>query len=115
MEGGYYLDVLKVHAAELAKRLAFYKLRAKVIVEDLSGKLAVVAGWDSPVPSEGFRLGLGRPASTRTWVAGDRRRRGDIRIRDRSAETLITPGASALACRREAVISCLAMPFPTRR
>ena len=52
MEGGYYLDVLKVHAAELAKRLAFYKLRAKVIVEDLSGKLAVVAGWDSPIPSE---------------------------------------------------------------
>ena len=85
MEGGYYLDVLKVHAAELAKRLAFYKLRAKVIVEDLSGKLAVVAGWDSPDSLRGIRLGLGRPASTGTRVAGDRRRRGSGRIRNRPA------------------------------
>ena len=45
--GGYYLDVLKVHAAELAKRLSFYKLRAKVAIEDLSESLAVVAGWDT--------------------------------------------------------------------
>src|SRR3990170_193427 len=28
--GGYYLDALKVFAADLAKRLGFYKLRAKV-------------------------------------------------------------------------------------
>ena len=34
--GGYYLDVLKVFAPDLAKRLGFYKLRAKVTVEDLS-------------------------------------------------------------------------------
>ncbi len=51
IEGGYYLDVLKVHAPDLAKRLAFYKLRAKVAVQDLSETLAVVVGWDGPPPA----------------------------------------------------------------
>lgn len=46
IEGGYYLDVLKGHSGDLAKRLGFYKLRAKVRIEDLSETLAVVAGWD---------------------------------------------------------------------
>jgi folate-binding protein YgfZ len=50
--GGYYLDVLKVFAPDLAKRLGFYKLRAKVAVEDLSEGLAVVAGWDAPPPRD---------------------------------------------------------------
>jgi folate-binding protein YgfZ len=48
----YYLDCLKVFAPELAKRLGFYKLRAKVAVEDLSDRLAVVAGWDAPKPED---------------------------------------------------------------
>jgi folate-binding protein YgfZ len=52
IEGGYYLDVLKVHAPDLAKRLGFYKLRAKVAVEDLSERLAVAAGWDEPRPED---------------------------------------------------------------
>ncbi|MFC4173510.1 YgfZ/GcvT domain-containing protein [Microvirga sp. GCM10011540] len=52
IEGGYYLDVLKVHAPGLAKRLGFYKLRAKVTIQDLSGSLAVVAGWDAPRPED---------------------------------------------------------------
>ncbi len=52
IEGGYYLDVLKVHAAELGKRLGFYKLRAKVAIENLSDTLAVVAGWDAPRPAD---------------------------------------------------------------
>jgi tRNA-modifying protein YgfZ len=51
--GGYYLDVAKVFAPDLAKRLGFYKLRAKVIVEDRSGTLAVIAGWgDTPKPDD---------------------------------------------------------------
>jgi tRNA-modifying protein YgfZ len=49
--GGYLIDVLKPYAADLAKRLAFYKLRAKVVVEDRSDALAVVAGWDEAPPS----------------------------------------------------------------
>jgi folate-binding protein YgfZ len=43
--GGYFLDVRKVFAPDLAKRLTFYKLRAKVLIEDRSEVLAVVAGW----------------------------------------------------------------------
>jgi tRNA-modifying protein YgfZ len=51
--GGYFLDVAQGFAADLAKRLSFYKLRAKVAVEDRSAALAVVAGWgDAPRPEE---------------------------------------------------------------
>ena len=50
--GAYYLDVLKVYAPDLAKRLGFYKLRAKVVVEDLSDSLSVIAGWDAPRPDD---------------------------------------------------------------
>ena len=55
--GGFYLDTLKVFAADLVKRLAFYKLRAKVVIEDLSEAFAVVAGWGgTPKPDD--ELGL---------------------------------------------------------
>jgi folate-binding protein YgfZ len=50
--GGYYLDALKVFVPDLAKRLGFYKLRAKVTIEDLSDRMAVVAGWDAPKPHD---------------------------------------------------------------
>lgn len=50
--GGYYLDVLKVFAPDLAKRLGFYKLRAKVVIEDLSEAMSVAAGWDMPRPDD---------------------------------------------------------------
>ena len=59
--GGYYLDALKVHAPDLAKRLGFYRLRAKVMIEDLSDTLAVVAGWDAPRPAEEAGLVAGDP------------------------------------------------------
>ncbi|MXQ12936.1 YgfZ/GcvT domain-containing protein [Microvirga makkahensis] len=50
--GGYYLDTFKVFAPDLAKRLGFYKLRAKVAIEDLSEAMAIVAGWDEPRPDD---------------------------------------------------------------
>lgn len=51
--GGFLLDVGAPYAADLAKRLGFYKLRAKVGVEDLSQTVAVAAGWDDAArPSE---------------------------------------------------------------
>jgi len=50
--GGYYLDTLRVFAPDLAKRLGFYKLRAKVAIEDLSDAMAVVAGWGEPRPGD---------------------------------------------------------------
>ena len=44
--GSYRLDVLKPYAPDLVRRLRFYRLRAKVEIEDLSEQFAVVAGWD---------------------------------------------------------------------
>ena len=43
--GGFYCDVPLVTAAELVKRLGFYKLRANVTLEDLSEDLGVLAFW----------------------------------------------------------------------
>ena len=44
--GGFFLDVPKVLAVALVEKLNFYKLRAKVICEDLSAVLGVMAVWD---------------------------------------------------------------------
>jgi hypothetical protein len=60
--GGYYLDALGAYAPDLAKRLGFYKLRAKVTVEDLSGALSVLAGWEGARrPPEDLALALEDP------------------------------------------------------
>jgi folate-binding protein YgfZ len=42
----YFLDCPRALAPTLVQRLNFYKLRAKVIVEDLSETLGVMAIWD---------------------------------------------------------------------
>ena len=44
--GGLLLDCPKALAQQLADRLGFYKLRAKVVVENLSDSLGVLAVWD---------------------------------------------------------------------
>src|SRR4051812_23264417 len=44
--GGFFLDCPRALGKTLADRLNFYKLRAKVIVEDLSDVLGVMAIWD---------------------------------------------------------------------
>jgi len=61
--GGLYCDAPLVAAAELAKRLRLYKLRAKVAVEDLSADLAVVAAWGegSEAALEGVALAYADP------------------------------------------------------
>jgi len=51
--GGLLLDVPRALAADLARKLGFYKLRARVTVEDLSASLGVAAAWDTPVPDLG--------------------------------------------------------------
>jgi folate-binding protein YgfZ len=43
--GGFFLDVPRALASLLVQRLNFYRLRAKVIVEDLSDALGVLAAW----------------------------------------------------------------------
>jgi tRNA-modifying protein YgfZ len=44
--GGFFLDCPRPMATTLVDRLNFYKLRAKVICEDLSEVLGVMAAWD---------------------------------------------------------------------
>jgi folate-binding protein YgfZ len=49
--GGFLLDCPRVLAQGLADKLGFYKLRAKVLVENLSDRLGVLAVWDG-VPTD---------------------------------------------------------------
>jgi hypothetical protein len=50
--GGFFLDCARALAPTLMTKLNFYKLRAKVIVEDLSEALGVMAVWDGPGSTE---------------------------------------------------------------
>ncbi|HEY1363780.1 MAG TPA: folate-binding protein [Xanthobacteraceae bacterium] len=53
--GGLFLDCPRPLAPALMQRLNMYKLRAQVLVEDLSEMLGVLALWDDAVPT---RYGL---------------------------------------------------------
>jgi folate-binding protein YgfZ len=50
--GGFFLDCPRALAPAFAAKLNFYKLRAKVVVEDLSERLAVMAAWDGSGTTE---------------------------------------------------------------
>ena len=50
--GGFFLDVPKVLAAAFVTKLNFYKLRAKVLVEDLSETLGVLAVWNGTADTD---------------------------------------------------------------
>jgi hypothetical protein len=50
--GGFFLDCPRALALALVEKLNFYKLRAKVICEDLSDVLGVMAVWDGTADSE---------------------------------------------------------------
>lgn len=50
--GGFFLDCPRALASALVEKLNFYKLRAKVICEDLSSVLGVMAVWDGTAESE---------------------------------------------------------------
>jgi folate-binding protein YgfZ len=50
--GDFFLDVPRALAETLVQKLNFYKLRAKVIAEDLSEVLGVMAVWDGRGDSE---------------------------------------------------------------
>ena len=50
--GGFFLDCPRALAQTLVERLNFYKLRAKIIVEDLSETLGVLAVWDGTGSTE---------------------------------------------------------------
>ncbi|KJC41485.1 folate-binding protein [Bradyrhizobium sp. LTSP885] len=44
--GGFLIDAPRALAKGLADKLGFYKLRAKVVVENLSDSLGLLAAWD---------------------------------------------------------------------
>jgi tRNA-modifying protein YgfZ len=50
--GGFFLDCPRALAPTLLQRLNFYKLRAKVMIEDLSETLGVLAAWDGDAATE---------------------------------------------------------------
>ena len=50
--GGFFLDCPRALAPGLVEKLNFYKLRAKVICEDLSEVLGVMAVWDGTGATE---------------------------------------------------------------
>jgi tRNA-modifying protein YgfZ len=50
--GGFFLDCPRALAADFVQKLNFYKLRAKVICEDLSEVLGVMAVWDGSGETE---------------------------------------------------------------
>jgi folate-binding protein YgfZ len=53
--GGFFLDVPRAVSAALVTKLNLYKLRAKVLIEDLSGLLGVLAVWDGgEIPKQGL-------------------------------------------------------------
>jgi folate-binding protein YgfZ len=53
--GGFFLDCPQALASALVAKLNVYKLRSKVMVEDLSAALAVLAAWDGD-PSTRYAL-----------------------------------------------------------
>ena len=58
--GGFLLDVPRTLTATLVQKLNLYKLRSRVMIEDLSETLAVVAAWDgAPPPYPPLRAGEG--------------------------------------------------------
>jgi len=48
--GGFFLDTPRALLAALIGKLNLYKLRAKLIIEDLSEALGVMAAWDGSPP-----------------------------------------------------------------
>src|SRR4051812_34896079 len=50
--GGYFLDVPRALAPTLVQRLNFYRLRAKIVVEDLCEALGVMAVWNGADASD---------------------------------------------------------------
>jgi len=53
VEPSYLIDCAAAQAADLTKRLGFYKLRAKVLIADESANRAVAAFWGDEPPNVG--------------------------------------------------------------
>jgi folate-binding protein YgfZ len=56
--GGFFLDAPRALATNLVDRLNLYKLRAKVLIEDLSDVLTVLAVWNGATTDRTTKQGL---------------------------------------------------------
>jgi tRNA-modifying protein YgfZ len=59
--GGFFLDCPRALAPTLVDKLKFYKLRAKVLVEDLSDALGVMAVWGGSAADSDYGLSYADP------------------------------------------------------
>jgi folate-binding protein YgfZ len=59
--GGFFLDCPRALAPALVAKLKFYKLRAKVIAEDLSDALGVMAVWGGSPATSDYGLSFADP------------------------------------------------------
>jgi folate-binding protein YgfZ len=50
--GGFFIDCPRALVAALTEKLVFYRLRAKLTIEDLSDRLGVMAAWDGSGTTE---------------------------------------------------------------
>lgn len=72
--GGFLIDCPKALADGLATKLKFYKLRAKVTVDNLSNDLGVLAAWDGQLaaqPDLAFADPRNEHLGTRILIPGD--------------------------------------------
>ena len=117
--GGFFLDCPRALAPTLVDRLNFYKLRAKVIVEDLSEVLGVMAVWDG-AGDDRIRPLLRRPAPAGARLAlhaaAASRRRGRRRPRRHAGRRRATTRrtASRSACRAAGSTSTTTTPSRTK-
>ena len=109
----YLLDCAAAQAPELARRLGFYKLRAKVTIADVSAGRAVAAFWgDEPAGDRG-RPYLRRSARSRAWAGGQSCPARPQAPSGRSTSTSMRACASAPSRRRAGSISPTATPSRT--
>ena len=59
--GGFFLDCPRALAPALVEKLKFYKLRAKVLAEDLSNALGVMAVWGVEPAASDYGLSFADP------------------------------------------------------
>ena len=111
--GGFFLDCPRALAPTLMQRLNFYKLRAKVIVEDLSEILGVLAVWDGDGATE-YGLCYADPRLSALGLRCMLPPRSPAMRRPISARRWSTPPtrriASRSAFRAAGSISCTATP-----
>ena len=88
----FLIDCAAAQASDLARRLGFYKLRAKVAIADETAAHGVVAFWGAPPPALGERRRLRRPARSSPRLGGPssrgRRRSPSGRMRSATYEAL---------------------------